>query len=49
MEKRKKINEAIALLNQTQDQTAFYRRMEKINESKGNQMAVRKSRLARRH
>ena len=48
MEKRKLIQEAIALLNKTQDQTNFYRRMERI-EMKDSSFGVnRRSSLSRR-
>lgn len=50
MEKRRKVNEAVAMLNQTKDQTSFYRRMESLEAAnKTPTMAVRKSRLAKRY
>jgi len=49
MEKRRKINEAISAVQQNNDQTAFYRRMERIEADENPAYGVRKSRLRRLH
>jgi len=46
---QKLVQDAVARLNVTQNQTQFYRQMEAIESKRKSGMVVRKSRLGRRH